>query len=128
MEDISNLQELEAQVEEQEKEEIGTVRTIGSKEVGESPEERQQRIEEIKEKLQQYAKEKARESVIIAFKTPIKQVIGELNKGKTLDDILAEIKDKKSNLSRSTRDFCVNFRPEVILELVEDVKNRVNKK
>lgn len=119
-----NVEEVVVPVEDETSKEQGTVRTIGSKEVGESPEEKEQRIAEIKEKLQEYAKVKARESVIIAFKTPLRQVIQELNKGKTLDDIIAEIKEKKSMMTKSARDFCLNFKPEVILELVEDIKNK----
>lgn len=101
----------------------GEMRTIGSKEVGLSPEEKEQQEAELKEKFNEYAKKKAHEAVIKTFKTQLLQVMGELNKGKTIDDVLKEINEKKSTLSRSTRDFCVNFKPEIILGLIEEIKN-----
>lgn len=105
-------------------EEQGTVRTIGSKEVGMTPEEKAQKEEELNEKIKEEAH---KQSVILlakTFKTQLLQITIELNKGKTLDGILDEIKNKTSNLSRSTRDFCVGFKTEAILELLDYVKNK----
>lgn len=101
----------------------GEMRTIGSKEVGLSPEEKQQQEEELRARMDAYTKKKAHEAIIKTFKTPLMQIMTELNKGKTLDDIFKEINEKKSNLSRSTRDFCTNFKPEAILGLIEEIKN-----
>ena len=101
----------------------GEMRTIGSKEVGLTPEEKKQQEEELKERMNAYAKKKAHEAVIKTFKTQLIQVMAELNKGKTIDDVLTEINEKRSNLSRSTRDFCINFKPDVILGLIEELKS-----
>ena len=103
------------------KEEMGEVRTIGSKEVGESPEEKAQREQEHREKIQEEAKKKARLAVVKTFQTQLLQIKAELAQNKTIDDILTEINEKKSRMSRTTRDFCLNFEKDAILGLIKDL-------
>lgn len=107
-------------VQEKVKEAVGEIRTIGSKEVGESPEEKAQKEQERKEKLEEEAKKKARLAVFKAFQTQLSQIRGELAKGKTLDDVINEINEKKSTVSRSTRDFCLNFEKDAILGYIKE--------
>ena len=98
-------------------EDNSTVRTIGSSEVGGTPQLTEEDVEKMidKDKVKKYA----RKQIMLAFKTQIKQVKEELALGKTLDDILAEIKEKKSKLPRVARDFVVNFEQEAINDMIE---------
>ena len=109
-------------------EEVSKVRTIGSKEVGESPEDKAQREEELKEQkiaeAQAKAKEIAEKMVKKQFRTMFLQVYDEIqNKGKTLEDVIEEINQKKSNMTRSARDFVLNFEPDRIKQWIEDENN-----
>ena len=95
-------------------------RNIGSKEVGESPEEKAQKEQERKDKIEAEAKKKAKLAVFKAFQTQLSQIRDELAKGKTLDDVINEINEKKSTVSRSTRDFCLNFEKDAILGYIKE--------
>ena len=110
------------------KKEVGEIRNIGSTEVGESPEEKAQREQELNDKVQAEAKRKARLAVVKAFQTQLLQVKAELAQNKTLDGVLKEIEEKKSRMSRSTRDFCVNFEKDAILGLIKDLDELRNGK
>lgn len=107
-------------VQEEVQESVGEIRTIGSKEVGESPEEKAQKEQERKDKIEAEAKKKAKLAVFKAFQTQLSQIRDELAKGKTLDDIINEINEKKSGMSRSTRDFCLNFEKDAILGYIKE--------
>ena len=109
-------------------EEVSKVRTIGSKEVGESPEEKAQREEELKEQkiaeAQAKAKEIAEKMVKKQFRTMFLQVYDEIqSKGKTLENVIEEINQKKSNMTHSARDFVLNFEPDRIKQWIEDENN-----
>lgn len=109
-------------------EEVSKVRTIGSKEVGESPEDKAQREEELKEQkiaeAQAKAKEIAEKMVKKQFRTMFLQVYDEIqNKGKTLEDVIEEVNQKNSNMTRSARDFVLNFEPDRIKQWIEDENN-----
>ena len=109
-------------------EEVSKVRTIGSKEVGESPEDKAQREEELKEQkiaeAQAKAKEIAEKMVKKQFRTMFLQVYDEIqNKGKTLEDVIEEVNQKKCNMTRSVRDFVLNFEPDRIKQWIEDENN-----
>ena len=107
-------------VQEEVQEAIGEIRNIGSKEVGESPEEKAQKEQERKDKIEAEAKKKAKLAVFKAFQTQLSQIRDELAKGKTLDDVIKEINEKKSTVSRSTRDFCLNFEKDAILGYIKE--------
>ena len=107
-------------VQEEVQEAVGEIRTIGSKEVGESPEEKAQKEQERKDKIEAEAKKKAKLAVFKAFQTQLSQIRDELAKGKTLDDVINEINEKKSTVSRSTRDFCLNFEKDAILGYIKE--------
>ena len=107
-------------VQEEVQEAVGEIRNIGSKEVGESPEEKAQKEQERKDKIEAEAKKKAKLAVFKAFQTQLSQIRNELAKGKTLDDVINEINEKKSNVSRSTRDFCLNFEKDAILGYIKE--------
>ena len=114
--DISNAETIEP---------IGEVRTIGSKEVGESPEEKAAREEELKqqkiEEAQKKAKEIAEKMVKKQFRTMFLQVYDEVqNHGKTVEDVIEEVNQKKSRMTRSARDFVLNFEPDRIKQWIED--------
>ena len=86
--------------------------TIGSKEV--KP---QKNVSEIdKQKI-------AEELVKKNFKTQFLQVYQECHKNKTLDQIIDEINNKKSNLTRSARDFVLLFNKETIVKWICDYDN-----
>jgi hypothetical protein len=107
-------------VQEEVQEAVGEIRNIGSKEVGESPEEKAQKEQERKDKIEAEAKKKAKLAVFKAFQTQLSQIKDELAKGKTLDDVINEINEKKSTVSRSTRDFCLNFEKDAILGYIKE--------
>ena len=100
---------------------LGEVRVIGSKEVGSSPEEKMQAEEDLNERIREAAQKKARLTILKTFQTQLRQIQGELETGKTFDDVLTEINEKRSRLSRATRDFCINFEKEAIIDLVKDL-------
>lgn len=104
---------------------VGKVRTIGSKEVGESPEEKAAREEDLKQQKIEEAKKKAKEiaekMVKKQFRTMFLQVYNEVeNNGKVLEDVIAEVNQKKSHMTRSARDFVLNFEPDRIKQWIED--------
>ena len=103
---------------------VNKVRTIGSKEVGQTPEEKAQQEQELKEQKIAEAKQKAKEiaekMVKKQFRTMFLQVYEEILKGKTLEDITEEINQKKSRMTRSARDFVINFEPERIKQWIDD--------
>jgi hypothetical protein len=107
-------------VQEEVQEAVGEIRNIGSKEVGESPEEKAQKEQERKDKIEAEAKKKAKLAVFKAFQTQLSQIRDELAKGKTFDDVINEINEKKSTVSRSTRDFCFNFEKDAILGYIKE--------
>ncbi len=107
-------------VQEEVQEAVGEIRNIGSKEVGETPEEKAQKEQERKDKIEAEAKKKAKLAVFKAFQTQLSQIRDELAKGKTLDDIINEINEKKSGMSSSTRDFCLNFEKDAILGYIKE--------
>lgn len=114
--DISNAETIEP---------IGEVRTIGSKEVGESPEERAAREDELKQQKIEEAKQKAKEiaekMVKRQFRTMFLQVYDKVqNQGKALEEVIDEVNKKKSNMTRSARDFVLNFEPDRIKQWIED--------
>lgn len=100
--------------------ELGEIRNIGSKEVGESPEEKAQKEQERKDKIEAEAKKKAKLAIFKTFQTQLSQIKDEIGKGKTLDDVINEINEKKSTVSRSTRDFCLNFEKDAILGYIKE--------
>lgn len=98
-----------------------SVKTIGSKSLEEEKE------EERNSKLESAVESKVKEMVKKQFKLQFLQVVEKINKGMTLDDIIEEVNQKKSNMTKSARDFVVNFKPEVITEWIEEY-NKENKK
>lgn len=95
-----------------------SVRTIGSKEVGETPEETYEKIQIKKEQIDKIAKEQAKKQILKMFKTQLLQINSELKSGKSIQDLRKEIEEKKSNMSFSTREFCKNVKEEQILKFV----------
>lgn len=75
---------------------------------------------ELKDKLKHIAIELDK----IKHKTQITEVMRELNSGKTLDDIINEVKNKTSKMSSNTRDFVVTYKSNVILEWIDDLRNK----
>ncbi len=96
-----------------------SVRTIGSKEVGETPEEMDEKIQIKKEQLDKIAKEQAKKQILKMFGTQLFQINNEMKKGKSIQNLRKEIDEKKSNMSFSTREFCKNVEEEQILKFVE---------
>lgn len=128
MKNAIDLSGMETTIEKVNEQSLGEVRTIGSKEVGSTPEEKAQREEELNEAIKEQATKKARLALIKTFKTQLLQIKSELDNGKTFDDVLNEINEKKSRLSRSTRDFCLNFKKEAILGFLKDLEDLTNGK
>ena len=120
---VKNLTEngLKAEVVERPK-----VRTIGSTEVGGTPTDVTE--EDVLAKLDEVKiKKEVRARMIKVFNTQLIQVEQELNKGKTIDDILDEIKNKKSKLPKMARDFVENFESDSIKEMIEQRNDYLKK-
>jgi len=103
---------------------MSEVKTIGSKEVVTD----EQKQEELKQKKIAEAKEvskKIAENVVKKqFRTPFLQVYDEVvNKNKTVEDLIEEVKQKKCRMTKFGRDFVTEFEPERIKEWIEDEKN-----
>lgn len=104
---------------------MSDVVTIGSKEVVPADEQKQQELREqqIKE-AQEKAKKIAEQMVKKQFRTPFLQVYNEVTfKGKTVEDVIEEVNQKKSNMTRVAREFVLNFELERIKQWIEDEKN-----
>lgn len=104
---------------------MSDVVTIGSKEVVPSDEQKQQELREkqIKE-AQEKAKKVAENIVKKQFRTPFLQVYNEVAlKGKSVEDVIEEVNQKNSNMTKVARDFVVNFETERIKQWIEDEKN-----
>ena len=97
---------------------MGEIRTIGSTELGDSPKEKDRKQQE---KIEAAVRENYRKSFVRTFKTQLLQVKQEVDQGKTFEDILKDINDKKSNMTRSARDFCTTFKGESIMDYIKDL-------
>ena len=103
------------------------IRTIGSTEVGGTQEGVAE--EDVMAKLDEVKlKKEVRARMIKTFNTQLIQVEQELKTGKTLDDMLDEIKNKKSKLPKMARDFVENFESKSILEMIDQRNEYLSKK
>ena len=100
---------------------MSEVKTIGSKEIVSSEQER----EELKKQRAEEAAKKIAENIVKKqFRTPFLQVYDEVvNKNKTIEDLIEEVNQKKCRMTKSGRDYVTNFEPERILQWIEDEKN-----
>jgi len=103
---------------------MSEIKTIGSKEV-KTDEEKQ---EELKQKKAEEAKEAAKkiaENIIKKqFRTPFLQVYNEVvNNNKTVENLIEEVKQKKSLMTKFGRDYVTEFEIDRIKQWIEDEKN-----
>lgn len=103
------------------------VKTIGSKGVVADPTkielDTSNLTEEEKQKIVENIRYQARKIIRRSLSTQFKQVYAKILKGMTLQEVIQEVKDKKSNLTKSARDFVLNFKEEVIQEWIDDIQN-----
>jgi hypothetical protein len=103
------------------------VKTIGSKGVVADPTKLEldtsNLTEEEKQKAVENIRYQARKIIRQSLSTQFKQVYTKILKGMTLQEVIQEVKDKKSNLTKSARDFVLNFKEEVIQEWIDDIQN-----
>ena len=103
------------------------VKTIGSKGVVVSPDnidiDTSGLSDEEKEKIVSNIRYQARKMIRHTMLTQFKQVYAKISKGQTLQEIIQEVVDKKSDMSKSARDFVTNFKEEVIQEWIDDIQN-----
>lgn len=88
--------------------------TIGSKEV--NPTQLSGIMQE--EKVNEAIRKQALRAVVKPFRTQLRSINVELNKGRTLEELIQEVNDKKSKLPRSTRDVLTNMTEEGIERLL----------
>lgn len=103
---------------------MSEVKTIGSKEVKTD----EQKQEELKQKKAEEAKESAKkiaENIVKKqFRTPFLQVYNEvINNNKSVDDLIEEVKQKKSKMTKFARDYVTEFDTDRIKQWIEDEKN-----
>lgn len=107
------------------------VKTIGSKGVI-SPDDIEldtsKLTEEEKERAVANIRHQARKMIRQTFVTQFKQVYNKIKNGQTLQEIIQEVYDKKSNMTKSARDFVLNFKEEVIQEWIDDIEHPEVKK
>lgn len=77
--------------------------------------------EQKKEEIQKAAQAEAERIIRKSVNTQFVQVLAEVKKGKTLDDILKDIEEKKSPLTRSGREFMLSFKKERIQEWIDEI-------
>lgn len=94
---------------------MSDILTIGSKEINNTKQLEKKLIEEK-------AKKAAQEILKKKFKTQLSQVVDEINKGKTLEQVIDDVNNKHSNLTRSARDFVISFKEDVLKEWINDYK------
>lgn len=103
---------------------MSDVVTIGSKDVTKTDEQiKEQKIKEAQEKAKQIAEQMVKRQ----FRTPFLQVYNEVTfKGKTVENVIEEVNQKKSNMTKIARDFVVNFETERIKQWIDD-ENKMRK-
>lgn len=102
---------------------MSEVKTIGSKEVKTD----EQKQEELKQKKAEEAKEVAKkiaENIVKKqFRTPFLQVYNEvINNNKSVEDLVEEVKQKKSRMTKFARDYVTEFDPDRIRQWIDDEK------
>lgn len=107
-----------------------TIQTIGSKglvdNVGNVEVDTSNMTEEEKERAVFNIRHQARKMLRHALKTPFLQVYNKTLKGYTLQEIIKEVEEKRSDMTKSARDFVLNFKEEVIQEWIDDCNNSKN--
>ena len=96
---------------------MNDVFTIGSKPISETDEQK-------KEKQEEEIRKAAERIVKQRFNTQFQQVLSEIKKGKTLSTIISEVNNKESRMTRSARDFVLNFKENRIQEWIDDEINK----
>jgi len=76
--------------------------------------------EQKKEEIQKAAQAEAERIIRKSVNTQFVQVLAEVKKGKNLDDILKDIEEKESPLTRSAREFMLSFKKERIQEWIDE--------
>ena len=100
---------------------MSDVVTIGSTQVQGKTEE--QKKEEIQKAAEENAKKIAENVIKKQFRTPFLQVYNEVvNNNKTIEDLLEEVKQKRSRMTKFARDYVTEFKAETIKEWIEDEK------
>lgn len=103
---------------------MSDVLTIGSDKAKIDDRTNQKKIEEAKKK----AKEIAEQMVKKQFRTPFIQVYNEVTfNNKTVEDVIEEVNQKKSRMTKVARDYVLNFETERIKQWIEDENNKRNK-
>lgn len=91
---------------------MSDVVTIGSEQVNDTEREKQEKRNEAAEQV-------AEDFIRARFRTPFLQVLNETKKGKTLKDIIQEVEEKRSNMTRIAREFVLNFKENRIQEWID---------
>ena len=83
--------------------------------------------EEEKQRMVGNIRYQARKMIRHTMLSQFKQVYAKILKGQTLQEIIQEVYDKKSDMTKSARDFVTNFKEEVIQEWIDDVQRQMQK-
>lgn len=94
------------------------VRTIGSQEVQAVSEQEQLEKEEKEREAVQKA---ARRIIIASLKTQLKQIKVKLDEGMTIEEVVQEVEEKRSNLPANARKVLLDFKPGAINEMVKEI-------
>lgn len=95
----------------------GKIKTIGSNGIING--DKMSLTDEQREEVRRLAEKEIRKKM----NTPFKQVCEKIKNGQTLQDIIQEVHDKKSNMTRFAREFVVNFKQEIIQKWINDELN-----
>lgn len=79
--------------------------------------------EEEKQRMVGNIRYQARKMIRRTMLSQFKQVYAKILKGQTLQEIIQEVYDKKSDMTKSARDFVTNFKEEVIQEWIDDIQH-----
>lgn len=103
---------------------MSEVKTIGSKEV-KTDEQKQEELKQKKaEEVKEVAKKIAENLIKKQFRTPFLQVYNEvINNKKSVEDLIEEVKQKKSKMTKFARDYVTEFEADRIKQWIEDEKN-----
>jgi hypothetical protein len=103
------------------------IKTIGSKGVVLSPDnlelDTESLTEEEKKKAVANIRKQARKMIRHTFLSQFKQIYKKYKNGQTIDEIIQEVRDKKSDMTKSARDFVTNFKKDVIEEWILDIES-----
>lgn len=98
-------------------EENKNLTVIGSKEVNPT-----EPTNEREEKVNEFIRQRALQSIVHPFRSPLKKINEELEKGRTIDELVKEVMEKRSKFPRRVRDVLTTFNEDGVKRMLAFMK------